>query len=218
MAVKTVLAGHLSPAEQMERFDTERRLLSRLHDTHIVPLLATGQEGYLLYLAMPFISGVTLRDLIETGSGPATTGEPFPTFEKLFNAASKAMKQRTATVHPGSGNTQAPSGSIEDVRPASPSRDRRSADYLLSVVTFMEHVSGAVQHIHNANILHRDVKPSNIMIESSGHTWVIDIGVGRELGEMAEGQVPARPAPHGARIRDDSWSRHVVIHGARATA
>src|SRR4051794_40582293 len=38
VAVKTLLGGHLSPAEQVERFDTERRLLSRLHDSHIVPL------------------------------------------------------------------------------------------------------------------------------------------------------------------------------------
>ena len=74
VAVKTVLAGHLSPAEQMERFDTERRLLSRLHDTHIVPLLATGREGYLLYLVMPFIPGVTLRALIDTGSARAHPG------------------------------------------------------------------------------------------------------------------------------------------------
>ena len=84
VAVKTVLAGHLSPAEQMERFDTERRLLSRLHDTHIVPLLATGQEGYLLYLVMPFISGVTLHSVIDTGSGRASTAGAVPDLRVAF--------------------------------------------------------------------------------------------------------------------------------------
>jgi len=78
VAVKTVLAGRLSPAEQVKRFDTERRLLSRLHDTHIVPLLATGQEGDLLYMVMPFIPGVTLKSMIVSASGPQPRDRAVP--------------------------------------------------------------------------------------------------------------------------------------------
>src|SRR5947209_3979437 len=94
VAVKTVLAGHLSPAEQVERFDTERRLLSRLHDTHIVPLLYTGQEGYLLYMAMPFIPGVTLKSMIVSAAGRNPGTERFPSFEALFAAASKVESKK----------------------------------------------------------------------------------------------------------------------------
>ena len=97
VVVKTVLAGHLGTPEQVRRFDTERRLLSRLHDTHIVALLATGQEGYLLYLAMPFIPGVTLRSVIRSASGRNSATGPFPTFETLFVAASRSNRRSGRT-------------------------------------------------------------------------------------------------------------------------
>ena len=197
VVVKTVLAGHLSPAEQVERFDTERRLLSRLHDTHIVPLLATGHEGYLLYLVMPFIAGVTLRALIAADSAHHPMDERSPTFETLFTAASKveSNRRRAATMLPGESNFQTPPGSSEDTRLAPPGGDRQPAHHLRRVVNMMEHVAGAVQHIHDAKILHRDLKPSNIMVESSEHVWVIDIGVGREMEQSGSDPRSTEPAP-----------------------
>src|SRR5262249_50679605 len=179
VAVKTVLAGRLSPAEQVRRFDTERRLLSRLHDTHIVPLLATGQEGDLLYMVMPFIPGVTLKSMIVSASSRKPGMERFLSFEALFAAASKveSMKRMDATQAPAAPKLLEQMESEPDS--ASPGCDRRPANYFRRVATMMEHVAVAVQHIHDAKILHRDLKPSNIMIESSGHAWVIDIGLGR---------------------------------------
>jgi serine/threonine protein kinase/WD40 repeat protein len=198
VAVKTVLGGHLSPAEQVARFDTERRLLSRLHDTHIVPLLATGQEGYLLYLVMPFIPGATLRTLIATCSSRGEVGRSFPTFDTLFAAASAAEShaRKSGTVYRGECDPDGPAGSSDGPPPTPAAGDHRPGDYLRRVVAMMAHVAGAVQHIHDARILHRDLKPSNIMVDASGHSWVIDIGVGRDL---AAGPRPDDPAPSGAR-------------------
>jgi len=202
VAVKTVLAGRLSPAEQVKRFDTERRLLSRLHDTHIVPLLATGQEGDLLYMVMPFIPGVTLKSMIVSASGRNPGAEPFATFDALFADASKveSKKRMDATQPPIAPNPVESVKVSETPSVSSPGRDRRPADYLRHVVAMMEHVAGAVQHIHDAKILHRDLKPSNIMIESSGHSWVIDIGLGRELDQSEDalpGTVPDATRPVG---------------------
>jgi serine/threonine protein kinase/WD40 repeat protein len=185
VVIKTVLAGHLSTAEQTERFDTERRLLSRLHDTHIVPLLATGQEGYLLYMAMPFIPGVTLKSMIVSASGQDPGTERFPSFEALFAAASQieSKKRLDATQVRAAPEPVEPVENSETASASSPGRDCRPADYFRRIAAMMEHVAIAVQHIHDAKILHRALKPSNIMIESSGHSWVIDIGLGRGLDE-----------------------------------
>jgi WD40 repeat protein len=35
----------------------------------------------------------------------------------------------------------------------------------------------ALQHAHEASVIHRDVKPSNIMIDFAEHCWVIDFGL-----------------------------------------
>lgn len=180
VVVKTVLAGKLSPAEQIARFDTERRLLSRLHDTHIVPLLATGQEGHLLYLVMPYIQGVTLRSLIAASSGHGAGNGKSPAFEAIFAAARSTESERRATT------TFPDDTPVRLVPPVASANGRRRGnsrphDYVRRFVTMLEHVASAVQHIHDARILHRDLKPSNIMIEPSGHSWLIDIGVGRDL-------------------------------------
>ena len=203
VAVKTVLAGHLSPAEQVKRFDTERRLLSCLHDTHIVPLLATGQEGYLLYMVMPFIPGVTLKSVIAIGLRPrpcdASRSQPSTS---LFTAASKVESKKRMDATHAPSRAQALSSSVappDTAGPSSPGRDRRPADYFRHVATMMEHVAGAVQHIHDAKILHRDLKPSNIMIESSGHSWVIDIGLGRELDHGEDALPGVGPGPGSSR-------------------
>lgn len=36
---------------------------------------------------------------------------------------------------------------------------------------------------HAHGVLHRDLKPDNILVNEQDHTWLIDFGVGKELGE-----------------------------------
>jgi serine/threonine protein kinase/tetratricopeptide (TPR) repeat protein len=42
-------------------------------------------------------------------------------------------------------------------------------------------IAAAVQHAHEQGILHRDLKPGNLMIQSSGEPVVLDFGLAREV-------------------------------------
>ena len=69
--VLKVLPPELAHAVSADRFRQEIRLAARLQHPHIVPLLAAGDAGGLLYYSMPFVEGESLRTRL-TRSGSAS--------------------------------------------------------------------------------------------------------------------------------------------------
>jgi eukaryotic-like serine/threonine-protein kinase len=62
--VVKVLPPDLAAGVNRERFRREIQLAALLQHPHIVPLLAAGEHGDLLYFTMPFIEGESLRESI----------------------------------------------------------------------------------------------------------------------------------------------------------
>ena len=87
-------------------------------------------------------------------------------------------------------------------------------------------VADALQYAHEQGVVHRDVKPSNIMIGDDGKPSVMDFGLAkREAGEITmtiEGQVLGTPAymppeqargeGHAVDARGDVYSLGVVLY------
>ena len=47
----------------------------------------------------------------------------------------------------------------------------------IEIVKFLPNLVKALMHCHSQNIIHRDIKPGNIMFDSSGEIKFIDFGV-----------------------------------------
>ena len=67
-------------------------------------------------------------------------------------------------------------------------RSRRSLALRKLVRTFLD-VCNAIEYAHSRGVLHRDVKPSNIIVGDHGETLVVDWGLAKVLGRTEPGVV-----------------------------
>ncbi|RPI48732.1 MAG: hypothetical protein EHM55_25095, partial [Acidobacteria bacterium] len=68
--------------------------------------------------------------------------------------------------------------------------DRYADDHGLATVERVQlclPVFDAVQHAHNRHIIHRDIKPTNVMVSADGHPKLLDFGIATILSPGAEG-------------------------------
>ncbi len=98
---------------------------------------------------------------------------------------------------------------------------------LESKVRLMEQVASAAQAAHSLGVVHRDIKPDNVMVEEGEdgrfHAYVLDFGVAREVGGPSltvQGMVvgtPAYMAPEQISGDPDQIDRRVDVYGIGAT-
>jgi serine/threonine protein kinase len=81
-------------------------------------------------------------------------------------------------------------------------------------------ISSALAGAHRAGIVHRDVKPANILVSDDGTAKITDFGISRAIGDVkltATGEIagtPAYLAPEIARGEDASFAADVFSLGA----
>jgi eukaryotic-like serine/threonine-protein kinase len=101
--------------------------------------------------------------------------------------------------------------------------DGRRLD-LERAVAIAVQVADALDHAHGRGVIHRDVKPGNILIDESGHAKLADFGIAATMDEQARttvtGEVlgtiaylaPERLAAHPATPAADLYALGVVLY------
>ncbi len=119
-ALKTLLPELLEDGDFRQRFVTESQTVAALDHPSIIPIYDAGDADGVVYIAMRYVAGGDLAQLID-------------------------------------------SGTLEMER----------------ALDILEQVAGALDAAHANELVHRDVKPANVLVEAGGRVYLTDFGIAK---------------------------------------
>ena len=182
VALKVLSNGLSSNPIALKRFQLEGRAAAKLHHTNIVPLFEHGVFNEQPFLAMQIIRGVSLNDIIlqlrETDSsvGDITTAECGISRTKVLGEDDQTTANGFLANTLGSGNFLKALNRSGDILV-------RGFDPFHQCAAIIVQVCDAIQYAHDRGVLHRDVKPSNVICDNDGVAWITDFGLAKSVGE-----------------------------------
>lgn len=127
VALKVLPSILLHDDSFLERFNREVEVIASLQHPHVLPVYDYGEYDDMPFIAMAYIGGGTLADLIKRG-------------------------------------------------PMSPD----------NIVRITNQIADALDYAHSKGIIHRDFKPTNVLLDERGHTYLADFGLAKVTGSQSE--------------------------------
>ncbi len=196
VALKVLNASLGLTPQAVTRFRLEAETAARLHHTNIVPIYSTGTEAGVYYYAMELILGPSLdsvlrqlRNAAVPAASPANS-PPLPEPLPAWVSQTLAYQPDSPAARPSAGSTTMPSG-------ASSSTLGAGGDYFDTVARMIADVADALDYAHKQGVIHRDMKPSNLLLSPEGRLSIADFGLARMLeqpGMTMTGEFVGTPA------------------------
>ncbi len=180
VALKVLPFASVMDQRQIARFKNEAQAAGLLQHTNIVPVYGVGCERAVHYFAMQYIEGMTLAEIISELTGKRPYQAP-RTNECVTNSAESSTRIEHADGTPMAPHWS-PAPSTLPMAHLSTQRSSKPQEYFRTVARLGIQAAEALDHAHQNGILHRDVKPGNLMLDNSGNLWVTDFGLARMEG------------------------------------
>ncbi|MCB9832736.1 MAG: protein kinase [Planctomycetes bacterium] len=153
VAIKILPPEFAGDETLLARFRREAAAVAELEHPAIVPIYEVGEERGLHYYVMRYVDGPPLRDWCRERLSQGIEEESSST-----RRGALALLRTTARL----GNRASFSiGGLDDI------------------LRVFEAVARGLHHAHERGIVHRDVKPANIVVDRQGYAQLLDFGLAR---------------------------------------
>jgi serine/threonine protein kinase/Flp pilus assembly protein TadD len=171
----------------------EPQTLAQLQHTHIVPIYSVHEDPQigLRAVCMPYFGGTSLANILQTLF--AETRRPMQGAEFVralktsqHSQGNRVSKTECAEPSPSentkSTSVHSPSSLLDPQSSATaPLALLVSQSYIRASAWVVARLAEAVHHAHERGVLHRDVKPSNVLISGEGQPMLLDFNVSQNL-------------------------------------
>lgn len=148
VALKVIRPEHLFFEGARARFQREIEAVARLQHPGIVPVHTVGEDAHVPYFAMEHVSGKTLAQILAA--------------VKDRDPASLCGRDLAAIV------TRDADGAADPLFAGS---------WTHAMFRIVAQVADALSHAHERGVVHRDVKPSNVILDADGRARLLDFGI-----------------------------------------
>ena len=193
VAVKVMAAGQFASPDFVKRFRTEAEVVASLDHPNIVPIYEVGEIEGQPFFSMKFVESGSLAQRGKA-LGESVIGNQF--------------SDRTAS---GSGTRSR--------KPESRNTDYSPQHAARLVAT----LARAVHYAHQRGILHRDIKPGNVLLDAQGEPHLTDFGLAKLVEKdstltrtMAMLGTPSYMSPEQARGEAKQLTTAVDVYGLGA--
>ncbi|MFT7619861.1 MAG: serine/threonine protein kinase/formylglycine-generating enzyme required for sulfatase activity [Planctomycetota bacterium] len=161
VAVKMLPKGMVHDQDAKQRFQREAAAAADLSHPSIVPIYEVGSEGEIPFYAMRHVVGDSLREFATKALHPElrSTDRKAPSMESAsFLRNAIGLIRTTARIR---------------------ARVTVSAKGIEAILRIGEQTARGLAHAHSRGVIHRDVKPANIMVDRQGSAQLLDFGLAK---------------------------------------
>ena len=164
VALKLLSPWRAEAPQARARFLNEARAIAGLQHENLIPIFDVGCVGGYDYFAMQLVDGINGHDFVH-----------------LMRARVEQAISRTRNPILLDSSVANDEQRHEELLSKSPTLP---APYTLEHWHFAARMcmeaARALHHAHNAGVVHRDVKPSNVLLDRHGKAWVSDFGLAKK--------------------------------------